>query len=152
MPQMFLPIFAKGVVYINPNLAYKAEDGQIYYFNGREMPVFTHSEDDIKTFKMIISQFCANGYATQAEMTRAFGIPSITMKRGVKTFLEYGPAGFYQKSQPRRKPRVLTPEVIIEVQKQLDAGVEVKLVASNLGLKVDTLTKAIRKGRLKKSS
>ena len=83
---MFIPIFATGTVQINANLAYQKEDGRVYYFNGHSMPVFSHSADDIKSFKMIVSQFCVNGNATQAEMIRAFGIPSITIKRAVKTF------------------------------------------------------------------
>ena len=151
MPQTFIPIFTNGVVYINPNLAYKKENGQVYYFNGHEMPLFTHAENDIQSFKMIASQFCVNGHATQAQIIRAFGIPSISMKRAVKTFRTVGPSGFYKKSQPKRKPRVLTPEVIVEAQKQLDEGASVKEVAMNLGLKQDTLQQAVRHGRLKKS-
>lgn len=121
-PQTFIPIFATGNVQINSNLAYQKEDGRVYYFNGHAMPVFSHAADDIKSFKMIVSQFCVNGNATQAEIIRAFGLPPITMKRAVKTFRTYGPGGFFTTKSPRRKPRVLTPEVITEVQKLLDEG------------------------------
>jgi len=48
------------------------------------MPVFVHDESDLQTFRMITSQFYINGNATQAEICRAFGVPSITVKRAVK--------------------------------------------------------------------
>jgi hypothetical protein len=150
-PQAFIPIFIAGLVQINPTLAYQKENGRIYYFNGHAMPVFSHAEDDVKSFKMIVSQFCVNGNATQAEIIRAFGVPSITMKRAVKTFRIYGPGGFFIKKSLKRKPRVLTPEVITEVQKFLDDGFSPREIAGKLGLKQNTLEQAIRAGRLKKN-
>jgi len=149
-PQTFIPIFATGTVQINSNLAYQKENGRVYYFNGHAMPVFSHAEDDVKTFKMIVSQFCVNGNATQAEIIRTFGIPSITMKRSVKIFRTEGAGGFFIKKSPKRKPRVLTPEVIEEVQKLLDEGLSPREVADKLGLKQNTLEQAIRADRLKK--
>ena len=151
-PQTFIPIFATGTVEINPDLAYQKEDGRVYYFNGHAMPVFSHAENDIKSFKMIVSQFCANGNATQAEIIRAFGIPSITMKRSVKIFRTEGAGGFFISKSPKRKPRILTPEVIVDVQKLLNEGFTPKKIADKLGLKQNTLEQAIRAGRLKKKS
>ncbi len=152
MPQLVLPIFAQGVIHINSGLAYKKENGRIYYFNGDEMPVFSHDETDVRSFRMITSQFYVNGNATQAEIIRTFGIPAISMKRAVKIFRTHGPAGFFVSMQPKRKPRVLTPEVINRVQTLLDDGNDVQSISSRLGLKKDTLQKAIREGRLKKKS
>lgn len=151
-PQTFIPVFAMGTVEINPNLAYQKENGRVYYFNGHAMPVFSHSEEDVRSFKMIVSQFCVNGNATQAQIIRAFGIPSITMKRSVKIFRTEGAGGFFVSKSPKRKPRVLTPEVIAEVQKLLDEGATPKEIADKLGLKQNTLEQAIRAGRLKKKS
>lgn len=149
-PQTFIPIFATGVVQINPDLAYQKEDGRVYYFNGHAMPVFSHAENDIKSFKMIVSQFCVHGNAKQAEIIRTFGLPPITLKRAVKIFRTEGAAGFFINKSPKRKPRVLTPEVIVEVQQMLDDGFSPRLIAEKLDLKQNTLEQAIRKGRLKK--
>ena len=153
MPQAFFPIFPNAVVHINANLAFKKEDnGRVYYFNGHESPLFSHAEDDMQSFKMIISQFYVNGIAKQAELVKAFGIPPITMKRAVKIFREKGPAGFFNSNQPKRKPRVLKPEIIAEAQKLLDEGKDAGIVSLQLGLKKDTVQKAIRDGRLKKKT
>jgi hypothetical protein len=57
-------------------LAFEKRDGQVTYFNG-SMPVFIHDENDVATFRMITAQFCINGNATQAEISRAFGVTLI---------------------------------------------------------------------------
>jgi len=152
MPQMFIPIFALSTVLINNNLAYQKKDGRVYYFNGHKMPIFSHDEHDVKSFKMIISQFCVDGNAKQAEIIKTFGIPSITIKRCVKLYRTRGPSGFFVKIQLKRKPRVFTPEVIEKVQGMLDEGLTPRDISKELGLKQNTIEQAIRKGRLKKKS
>jgi transposase-like protein len=152
MPQIVIPIFAEGVVHINSGLAYQKKDGRVYYFNGHEMPVFSHDENDMRSFKMIISQFYVNGNAKQSEIVRTFGIPPISLKRAVKLFRKYGPSGFYISLHPTRKPRVLISEIVSEAQKLLDEGKNEQFISTQLKLKKDTLQKAIRDGRLKKKT
>jgi transposase len=148
MPQMQLPIFPDGVEHINAQLAFEKRNGQVTYFNG-SMPVFIHDENDVATFRMITAQFCINGNATQAEIARAFGVTLISVKRAVKRYREKGVAGFYQEPN-RRGPAVLTAEVLETAQALLDEGLETSAVAAQLGVKRDTLAKAIRARRLRK--
>jgi transposase len=146
MPQIQLPLFPDGVTHISPELAFRKEDGRVTYFNG-QMPVFIHDEADIRTFRMITSQFCVNGNAKQSEIARAFGITLISVKRAVKRYREQGPGVFYA---PRRTrgPAVLTPPVLAQAQALLDEGLSVAEVAERLELKGNTLAKAARAGRL----
>ena len=95
MPQMHLPLFPDGVEHITADLAFEKKDGQVTYFNGH-MPVFIHAEEDTATFRMITAQFCINGNAKQADISRAFGITLISVKRAVKRYRQRGPAGFYE--------------------------------------------------------
>ena len=148
MPQMHLPFFPDGVEHITSELAFERKDGQVIYFNGH-MPVFIHSEEDIRTFRMITAQFCINGNAQQADIARAFGITLISVKRAVKRYRDKGVSGFYEEPN-RRGPAVLTAEVLKEAQERLDEGLETSEVAEQLGVKRDTLAKAIRAGRLHK--
>lgn len=148
MPQMHLPFFPEGVTHITAELAFEKKDGQVTYFNGH-MPVFIHAEDDIPTFRMITAQFCVNGNAKQADIARAFGITPISVKRAVKRYREKGVAGFYEEPK-RRGPAVLTEEVLKEAQRLLDEQLETSEVAEQLGVKSNTLAKAIRAGRLHK--
>ena len=146
MPQMHLPFFPDGVEHITSELAFEKKDGQVTYFNGH-MPVFVHAEDDIATFRMITAQFCLNGNAKQADISRAFGITLISVKRAVKRYRDRGVAGFYEEPK-RRGPAVLTAPVLVEAQQLLDEGLEPAQVADRLGIKRDTFSKAVRAGRL----
>jgi transposase len=148
MPQIQLPIFPDGAEHVNAQLAFEKRNGQVTYFNG-SMPVFIHDEDDVATFRMITAQFCINGNATQAEISRAFGVTLISVKRAVKRYREKGVAGFYQEPK-RRGAAVLTTEVLETAQALFDEGLETSAVAEQLGVKRDTLAKAIRAGRLHK--
>lgn len=148
MPQVAFPFFPEGVTHITALLAFSKRDGRVTYFNG-SMPVFVHEEADVASFRMITAQFCVNGNAKQAEIVRAFGVTKISLKRAVKRYREEGPKGFYR-PRGHRGPAVLTPEVLIEAQRLLDDGLETAEVADRLGIKRDTLSKAVRAGRLHK--
>lgn len=146
MPQMQFPFFPEGVTHITPMLAFSSEEGRITYFNGG-MPVFVHEVSDIDSFRMITAQFCLNGNTRQVEIVRAFGISKISIKRAVKLYREQGPKGFYAQRKTRG-PAVLTPAVLQQAQQLLDEGQATPEVASRLGIKADTLSKAVRAGRL----
>jgi transposase len=143
---MQFPFFPEGVTHITSLLAFSKEKGRITYFNG-SMPVFIHDEADMESFRMITAQFCVNGNAKQVEIIRAFGISKISIKRAVKLYREAGPKGFYAKRKTRG-PAVLTPPVLEQAQQLLAEGLEVPEVADQLGIKRDTLSKAVRAGRL----
>ena len=146
MPQIQLPMFPDGVTEITSDLAFEKRDGRVTYFHG-VFPVFAHEEDDISTFRMITSQFCVQGSATQSQIVRAFGVPLRTVKRYCKLYRDKGPQGFYA---PRiyRGAAVLLPEVMRQAQQLLDQDMDVKQVAAQLAVKPDTLQKAVRAGRL----
>jgi transposase-like protein len=147
MPQLHLPMFPTGVTHITSELAFEKKDGCITYFNGH-MPVFTHGEKDVATFRMITSQFCVSGYAKQSDIIRAFGVTSISVKRSVKLYREKGTRGFYA---PRvtRGAAVLVDSVVAQIEELLAAGASEAEVAKKLGLKLNTLQKAIRARRIR---
>ena len=149
MPQTALPLFPAGVTHITPDLAFAHEDGRIVYFNGF-MPVFSHDKDDLRSFRMITAQFCVNGNVKQSEIAHAFGIPLVSVKRAVKRYRMHGPAGFFR-PRAKRGATVLTPDVLSYAQRLLDEGDSVALVAEKLGLKENTLRKALSQGRLHRS-
>jgi hypothetical protein len=72
MPQLQLPIFPDGVTHITNQLAFTKRDGQVTYFNGH-MPVFTHAETDVATFRMITSQFCSPAMSSKATSSAPSG-------------------------------------------------------------------------------
>ena len=147
MPEPFLPLFPADVTEINRHVCFAKREGRIYYFNG-PMPVFSHEEKDLASFRMFTSQLVHDGNCSQAEIARAFGVSAISLKRYVKKFREEGIKGFYAPPARRGSP-VLTAEILKQVQSKLDEGEGIARIASELKLKADTLNKAVRSGRLK---
>ena len=146
MPQTQLPIFPEGVNPINQDLAFHRENGKVVYLHGM-LPVFQHDESDLKSFRLFTSQLIATGTARQQDIVRAFGVPLATVKRYMKVHREQGSAGFFR-TRGRRSANVLTPEVKQQAQSLLDEGKSTTEVSQQLGVKIDTLRKAISNGRL----
>lgn len=146
MPQMLLPMFPAEATSINPLLGFCRKDDMVYYFNGM-MPIFSHAVTDLNSFRLITSQLIVNGNATQKDIVDAFGISRISVKRYVKIYRQEGPGGFF-KARKGRGSTVLTPEVILKIQGYLNEFRSVSSICDEMGLKADTVNKAIRDGRL----
>jgi transposase-like protein len=147
MPQLHLPMYPSGVTPITDVVAFGKQDGKVTYFSG-QLPVFSHAEDDVASFRMITSQLCVQGCVRQSDIIRAFGVTPISVKRWVKVYRERGPRGFYA---PRvtRGPAVLVDSVIAQAEEALADGSDVASVAMQLNVKLNTLQKAIRAGRIR---
>lgn len=146
MPQLQLPIFPVGSVHLNSDLAVLCEADQITYFHGT-LPVFRHRREDVKSFRMIISQLYVHGHVKQSDIVRVFGVSKISVKRAVKIYQQQGLGGFWQ-ARKRRGAGVLLAEVRQRVQVALDEGLELSEVARRFALNYSTLNKAIHAGRL----
>ena len=133
MPETQLPIFPEGATEINDQLAFEKRDGVGVYFHG-VFPVFSHPEGDSRTFRMITSQFCVHGRATQQQIVNAFGVPLRTVKRYCALFRAQGAKGFYA-PQPRRGPAVRVEDVLQRAQQLLDEDMTPREAAEQLGLK-----------------
>ena len=148
MPQLQLPIFSEGMTLINQNLGFVRKGDTVTYFHGN-LPVFSHDVNDKRTFRMFTSQLYINGTASQAEICRAFGVNKTSVLRSVKLYREKGMAGFFEEPN-RRGAAVLTPPVLKKIQELLDAEGFIPDIAKELGLKADTLRKAVQAGKLHK--
>jgi len=146
MIQTLLPIFTEEVTRINEFLAFQKKDGQVYYFNAT-MPIFSHHEDDLASFRLITSQLYINGNCKQREIVDAFGVSANSIKRYVKRYRQKGMAGLLPKTHKRRA-RVLTAQVIQQAQEMFNEGQTRTEISKALDLKPDTLYKAVRSGRL----
>jgi transposase len=148
MPQVQLPIFPADCTFITSDLAFERRDGQVFYFNGH-MPVFSHAADDLASFRLFTTQLIVNGSATQAQVSRAFGVPLITVKRMCKKLREQGAKGFFAPPPPA-KGHKLTPELLAQAQALLNEGLSISEVGAQLGVLPNTVHKAIAYGRLQK--
>jgi hypothetical protein len=87
------------------------------------------------------------GACQASAIVRTFGVSVNSVKRSVKKLREQGIESFYQ---PRRGrgATVITPEIVSEAQARLYRGELRHQVAEQLGLKPETLRKAILQGRV----
>lgn len=146
MPQTLLPIFSEESRPINDVLSYEKRNGKVWYFHAC-MPIFSHEEADYKSFSMFTSQLVDMGQCKQVDIVRAFGVSPISVKRHVKRFRAEGPGAFFGGRKAKR-PTVWTPEVLNRAQELFNEGKSRKAVSDLLGIKPDTLYRAIHSGRL----
>ena len=149
MPQALLPLVPDGATTINDRISIVRENGQWTYFYGVD-PIFRHPETDRRSFRMFTAQLICQGACRQSDVVRVFGVSANSVKRSVKKFREGGVASFFE---PRavRGATVMTDDVTRRAQELLDRGHSRNDVAAELGIKSDTLRKAIKQGRLRVS-
>jgi transposase len=141
-----LPLIAEGATRISDSISVVSENGQWIYFCGVQ-PVFQHAESDRRAFRMFTAQLICQGACRQTEIVRAFGVSKNNVIRSVNAYRAGGVGAFYTPRVPRGAS-VLTPEVAAAAQRLLGASWSSTEVAKELGLKPDTLRKAIQQGRL----
>jgi len=147
MPQVQLPLFPAGTTHLNDDLAFECHEGQVTYFNGH-LPVFTHTIQDLASFRFFTTQLIVNGTASQGEIVQAFGVPLTTVKRCCRLYRERGASAFF-KPPARRQGHRLTPEKLAQAQALLEEGKTIPAISAQLGILTSTLHKAIDAGRLK---
>ena len=148
MGQQILPLFIVGENHINEKIHYEynEESGTVYYYLFCH-PLYSHLANEKQSFQLIIAQLIFYGHCRNFEIVKAFGVTSISVKRIVKKYRTGGISAFI-KERATRGPKVLTDEVLEEAQKLLDEGESRSDTAQRLGIKTNTLSKAIQAGKL----
>jgi hypothetical protein len=145
-----LPLIADGATRISDLISVVRENGQWIYFLGAH-PVFQHAENDRRSFRMLTAQLICQNACRQVDIVRVFGVSKNSVIRNVNKYRAGGIQAFYA-ARATRRASVLTPQVTAQAQQLLGAGWSRSDVAEHLGLKVDTLRKAIQQGRLTEAS
>ena len=146
MKQTLLPLVPDGATPVNDLISVVNQNDQWTWFYGAR-PVFGHPQRDRDSFRMFSAQLVCQGACKQVEIVKALGVSAISVKRSVKQYREEGVQSFYR---PRltRGGSVMTPHVIGQAQDLLNQGNSRGDTARQLGVKYDTLRKAINQGRL----
>lgn len=148
IPQQILPIFIEGESSINEKVYYeydKTTNAVCYYLYC--LAFYTHSKDDFKSFQLVIALLINLGHCTNNEIIRGLSLSKSYVDRAVKKYRDGGTRSFFALRKVRSSP-VLTPDVLAEAQQLLASGEIPGEVAQQLGLKPNTLNKAINDGRL----
>lgn len=150
MPQALLPMIPGGATSISDPISVVRQDGYWTYFCSLQ-PIFHHSEDDSRSFRMFTAQLVCQDACTQLQIIQAFGVSANSVKRSVRKYREGGIAAFYE---PRRGrgPSVMTDNVKREAERLLHLDWTRADVADELGINGDPLSKAINQGRVSEPS
>jgi len=132
---------------LGERVAVTLRDGVVWYFH-YDMPVFSHSVDDLASFRMFTSSLCDKAQCRLVDVERAFGVTAISVKRALKQYRADGPQSFFVSKRPVVVPRILKGEMLVRVQSLLDEGHPPRAIEDRLGIKADTIRNAIEDGRL----
>jgi transposase len=148
--QRLAPIFPTTALAVTSTLAVQRHGDSVCWFTGT-MPVFTHAASDEPSFRMFVAQLCAQKTCSQAQIIRAFGVAKISVVRWVAQYQKEGPGSFFRGRKPaaRGDGPVLSTEMVAQAEQLLASGRRRSEVAEALGLKYDTLQKAIRHGKIR---
>ena len=147
MPQLILPLIPRGATQINGLVSVYCDDANWTYFLSTH-PIYSHKKNDHRMFRMVTSQLIESGACRQIDIQRTFGISKSSVIRSVNKLRSGGAESFFVQRRGRRGGKVFTSEVLEESQRLLDQGYSRKDAARELGIKYDTLRKAINDGRL----
>ena len=147
-----LPMIPGGASQISGMLSvfYSTSDDSWQYSYGL-MPIFLHAKNDHASFKLITAQLISQGACRIVDVSRAFGVPEISLKRSVKAFREKGAQAFFVNERRPRGATVMSPAIINQAQQLLAQGQSRREVATELKIGLDTLKKAIHSGRLQEA-
>jgi len=149
--QLILPCIPMGATEINHRLGVLRENDHCTYFLGG-FPIFAHAADDKRMFRIVTSQLIEAGGCRQVEILRTFGVSKSSVIRSVRKLRQGGVESFFVKRRVvRRGGTIFTSEVLKQAQTLLDEACSRPEVAEKLGVKYDTLRKAINDGRLHES-
>jgi len=148
MAQQILPLFFDGENSINDRVHYEynKETGKVNYFL-HCLPCYFHNIDETNNFKLVIAQLVINGHCRKCEIIKKFQVTKSYVDRAVALLETEGISGFFKKRNTR-SAAVLTDKVLAEAQLLLASGETRSEVAKALGIKLNTLGKAIAAGRL----
>jgi transposase len=148
--QEILPLIPHGANRISDNLSVVHKNGECVYFHGC-LPIFNHSEDDMKSFRMISSSFINNGICKNREIIKVFNVSKSSVIRSSQKFKDHGGSAFYANKKTRGSATVLTLSIIEEAENLLYDGFSCSEIAKKLKIKVGTLRKGISDGRVKRT-
>ena len=152
MPQLMLPFISPGITNINSLVSVWELEGSWNYFLGA-YPIYSHKPSDQRMFRLTIANLIESGACKQIEIISAFGISKSSVIRAQNKLRTHGPGAFFiERRGCRTGGTILTPALLDQAQLLLDEGVPKQDIAKELGVKYDTLRKAVYDGRLQDTS
>ncbi len=151
MSQLLLPLISEDIVQINSQLIVFKDNNRWAYFLG-QYKIYDHAPSDERMFKLITSQLIESKICRQIEIIKTFGIPKSTVIRDLNKLRKGGSEAFFKARRGRKGGTILKQDVLEKAQKFLDERIGRRAITEKLGIKYDTLRKAINDGRLQENN
>lgn len=148
--QLCLPIFPAKTKMISSCLGvYENDDIVQYIANG--LPIYSHTSEDIQSFRFITSNFINQGLCQATEVARCFGISVDTVTRYLSKLRTEGEAAFFSGEKRKGYCHKIRGKVLTSIQKKLDEQQSVNSIAKGEDLSEGSIRYAIKQGYLKKN-
>jgi hypothetical protein len=148
--QLQLPLYPKDTKMISQSVGVYEADGIIQYIvNG--LPVYSHSNEDLTSFRFITSNFIANGLCRKVDIERCFGVSEDSVARYYKKFKEEGTQGFFGEDGRKGKAYKISGNLRQRIQSKLVKGQSVNSIAKEEGVAESAIRYQIKVGYLKKN-
>jgi len=149
--QLHLPLFPKDIKLITATIGVFSKDGIVNYVVSG-LPVFSHSEEDVKSFRYITSKLILQGLCKRSDISKCFGVSYDSVKRYVKRLEEHGDQGFFKNDLRQGSCYKLLPDVLNRMQKHINDGKTNSEIARQEGVTEGAIRYAIKQGKLKKKN
>jgi transposase len=143
-----LPLLPEGATRINAQVGVFNEGGHWTYLLGMH-PIYRHEVENWRGFRITVAQLVDSGACRAVEIIKAFGISKSSMDRTIRKYRQGGLEAFFTRQARVCEGPVLTAEVLARAQELLDEGLSKAAVAEQLGVRLDTLRRAVWDGRLR---
>jgi transposase len=148
MTQLLLPFISPGITRINSLISVFGSNNRWTYFFG-EYPIYSHRVDDQRMFWLTMAHLIETGACRQNQVIKTFGVSKSSVIRAQNKLRKGDSEAFFIDHRGRKSAPIMIPQVLEQAQRLLDEGVSRKETAKELGVKYDTIRKAIEDGRLK---
>lgn len=147
--QLLLPIFPDATKFITPSLGVYTKDKIVTYLHSGA-PIFSHSCEDLQSFRYITSNLIIQGLCMQKDIVNTFKISTDSVYNNVKKLKTQGEISFFGEENRHGYSHKLRGEKLQEAQECLDKGMSQNATAKRVGVQEGTIRYAIKTGKLKK--
>jgi transposase len=123
---------------------YERDDIVQYIVNG--LPVYSHSKEDLQSFRFFTSNIIYQGLCKQTEVELCFGVSSDSVWRNLKKFKEQGEEAFFSKENRHGHCHKIRDKVQERIQNKLDKGQSVNSIAKEEKISEGSIRYSIKQG------
>jgi transposase len=125
---------------------WRDEDRWTYFIGS--YPVYSHGATDLRLFRLTAAQLIDTGNCRACEIIKTFGVSKSSIDRAVRRYRNGGAEAFFGRRSRRGSGTVMTPEVLGQAQRMLNAYDSRRTIADELDVPYATLIKAFQDERL----